>query len=122
MVSTKAETISPIEALNHLVDSGEIKPDPEQRKAIERLSLLAETLSGYQPNIKPKKSSGVFRKLGLFKDPVSKVQKGPDGLYIFGPVGRGKSMLMDLFYNHVNVTRKRRVHFHSFMQEIQKSA
>ena len=56
MVSTKAETISPIEALNHLVDSGEIKPDPEQRKAIERLSLLAETLSGYQPNTKPKKA------------------------------------------------------------------
>ena len=60
MVSTKAETISPIEALNHLVGSGEIKPDPEQRKAIERLSLLAETLSGYQPNINPKKSSGVI--------------------------------------------------------------
>ena len=122
MVSTKAETTSPLEALNYLVESGEIKPDPEQRKAIDRLSLLAETLSGYQPNTKPKKSSGFFKKLGLFKDPVSKVQKGPNGLYIFGPVGRGKSMLMDLFYNHVNVTRKRRVHFHSFMQEIQKSA
>jgi protein AFG1 len=43
---------------------------------------------------------------------------GPKGLYIYGSVGTGKSMIMDLFYNTIPITRKRRVHFHAFMQDI----
>ncbi|KAJ3016186.1 Lactation elevated protein 1 [Thoreauomyces humboldtii] len=47
-------------------------------------------------------------------------QQGPTGLYLYGDVGTGKTMTMDLFYNAANFPRKRRVHFHAFMQDVHK--
>ncbi|KNC98415.1 uncharacterized protein SPPG_06119 [Spizellomyces punctatus DAOM BR117] len=47
-------------------------------------------------------------------------QKGPTGLYLYGDVGTGKTMVMDLFYNTIHVDRKRRVHFHAFMQDVHR--
>src|SRR6185369_312019 len=60
---------------------------------------------------------GFWARLGL--GAVEKPPAGPHGLYIWGPVGRGKSMLMDLFFDDAPVTKKRRVHFHEFMLEVQ---
>ncbi|MBU5819095.1 cell division protein ZapE, partial [Acinetobacter baumannii] len=97
---------SVIERYRALVKAGELRPDPEQAIAAERLHRLAGELEAV-----PKKGSILWRALGRLPEP-------PRGLYIWGSVGRGKSMLMDLFYESVNIRRKRRVHFHEFMLEV----
>lgn len=82
--------------------SGEIRPDPVQAAALVPLVRLEEDLARAEP-------SGFS---SFFKKPESQ-----RGVYLIGPVGRGKSMLMDLFFAHAPVAKKRRVHFHVFMGE-----
>ena len=82
--------------------------DPSQRRAVERLQLLYEEWTAY----KARRSNAVKRL--LVKPPI------PKGVYLWGPVGRGKSFLMDAFYLCVPLVRKRRVHFHHFMREIHR--
>lgn len=89
-----------------LIAAGELRPDPDQLAAAERLNALQEQLEAVPP-----RGSVLWRMLG--KTPAS-----PRGLYMWGGVGRGKSMLMDLFFESVKVQRKRRVHFHEFMLEV----
>jgi cell division protein ZapE len=98
------------------IDAGLILPDPVQRRAAERLHELWGRLRGYDPQ--PKSSpNGWFGRL-LNKKRVDEVPEDyPSGLYLVGDVGRGKSMLMDMFFEAAQVPRKRRVHFHEFMQE-----
>lgn len=81
------------------LDAGQIAPDPAQAEAVERLDQLAHALA----------HPGGF--LGLGRRPAAR------GLYIWGEVGRGKSMLMDLFCGAAPVKKKRRIHFHDFMLE-----
>ena len=85
------------------VADGALKPDPAQAAAAEKLAALARALKSYRP--------GGF---SLFR----KKQDVPRGLYIWGDVGRGKSMLMDLFFETVSVAPKRRVHFNAFMADV----
>ena len=82
--------------------------DPSQRRAVERLQQLYEEWSAY----KARRNTALKRL--LVKPPL------PKGVYLFGPVGRGKSFLMDAFYLCVPLVRKRRVHFHHFMREIHR--
>lgn len=82
-----------------LLASGELAPDPAQEKAAARLQALEAALREYSP-------------WGLFSRAES-----PKGLYLWGDVGRGKSMLMDLFFSRTPLRGKRRVHFNSFMVE-----
>ena len=94
-------------AYDALVAAGELRPDAAQAAVADRLQALAVALES------PAEKPGFFARLGGAKPaPV------PRGLYIWGGVGRGKSMLMDLFFGTVNVNPKRRVHFHEFMLEI----
>jgi cell division protein ZapE len=89
-----------------LIAAGELRADPEQRSGAARLSRLQEELEAV-----PARGSLLWR-LGRAK-PMA-----PRGVYLWGGVGRGKSMLMDLFFASVKIDRKRRVHFHEFMIEV----
>ena len=89
-----------------LVEAGELRPDPEQAASALRLAALATELEAT-----PKRGSVLWRALGRLPEP-------PRGVYLWGGVGRGKSMLMDLFFSCLDIRRKRRVHFHEFMIEV----
>src|SRR6202051_25515 len=92
-----------------LVSSGAIEPDAAQAEAAEALSDLEQRLASYKPTRKQ-------RLLGrLFAD---KNGSPPRGLYIHGEVRRGKTMLMDLFFQHSPVAHKRRANSHEFMAEV----
>ncbi|MEO8560270.1 MAG: cell division protein ZapE [Rhodospirillales bacterium] len=96
-----------LDAYRARLAAGQLKPDALQRNILERLQALNEALAKSAPR-------GLLARLGLSK----KIEPGPTGIYIWGPVGRGKSMLMDLFFQAAPVVRKRRVHFHAFMLEV----
>ena len=100
--------MTPIEAAyQKLIADGQIEADAAQAAAMARLVDLSRALENYHP----RKNASV---LGLLR---RRRQATPKGLYLYGAVGRGKSMLMDLFFAHAPVAKKRRVHFHAFMQE-----
>jgi cell division protein ZapE len=82
--------------------------DPAQWRAVERLQRLFEEWSAYKA-----RRSNALKRL-LVKPPL------PKGVYLWGPVGRGKSFLMDAFFLCVPLVRKRRVHFHHFMRELHR--
>ena len=88
-----------------LVANGVIEADPAQAAAAARLAEAARSLRRWH------------RREGLAAL-VRGSEPPPKGLYIFGPVGRGKTMLMDLFFEATTFRPKRRVHFHEFMAEV----
>ncbi|MBN9042115.1 MAG: cell division protein ZapE [Rhizobiales bacterium 62-47] len=92
-----------------LVASGAIEADPAQARAVEAFATLDEHLLRYRPARK----QGFFGR--LFSD---KKDTAPRGLYVHGEVGRGKTMLMDLFFQQSQVMHKRRAHFHEFMADV----
>ncbi|RJF90432.1 cell division protein ZapE [Sphingomonas cavernae] len=98
--------ITVLQKYEALLRAGELREDSEQRTVAERLDHLQQVLQAA-----PRKGSILWR-LARSKPEV------PRGLYIWGGVGRGKSMLMDLFFSCLDIKRKRRVHFHEFMMEV----
>jgi cell division protein ZapE len=92
----------PFKRYLELVAAGALSPDESQRAAMMRLQALSEALTALE---RPHFS--------LFRARPPR----PRGLYLWGGVGRGKSLLMDIFFKNSDVARKRRVHFHEFMAE-----
>ncbi|MBI1365051.1 MAG: cell division protein ZapE [Alphaproteobacteria bacterium] len=90
----------PLHRYRALVAAGALEPDPAQERAAERLQALEDALAR-------------ARRFRLFAGP----QPAPRGVYLWGEVGRGKSLLMDIFFNNSAARAKRRVHFHEFMAE-----
>lgn len=86
-----------------MVERGELKPDAHQHAAMMALAAIQQQLEASPP-----RGSMLWRLFGQKPDPVR-------GLYLWGGVGRGKSMLMDLFFDCTMIHRKQRVHFHQFM-------
>ena len=88
-------------AYDQLIAANELKPDPAQARAVAVLDRLA----------------GSFHSGNLFSRLFGSKSKGPMGAYLWGGVGRGKSMLMDLAFEHIDIEPRRRVHFNEFMLE-----
>ena len=92
-----------------LAASGRLEADSAQIALIEKLDALLARLAGYSPAKPP---NALERLIGV------KPVEAPRGLYLHGPVGRGKTLLMDLFFEAAQVKAKRRVHFHAFMADV----
>jgi cell division protein ZapE len=105
--------IGPKQAYQKLIDGGDIQSDPSQASGIERLDGLDQALARYAPQMG---KTGWMTRLSLGRNRIPP----PRGLYMWGGVGRGKSMLMDLFFAHSSIAARQRVHFHAFMQEVHK--
>lgn len=103
----------PFQIYLRLRRDGTLRPDKAQERAVAQLQALYEDLKCEKNLSRPQ--NPILSRLGLRqKWPV------PRGIYLFGGVGRGKTMLMDLFYRVVSVRPKRRVHFHAFMHEVHR--
>jgi cell division protein ZapE len=94
--------------------AGQLATDPSQAMAAERLQDLWVKLRGYDP---PPHPSTLLSRLRRLKPADWANDARPNGLYLVGDVGRGKSMLMDLFFETADVKRRKRMHFHAFMQD-----
>jgi cell division protein ZapE len=96
-------TMGPVtKAYAALVAAGELKPDQDQARAVHALDRFA---------------AGLRNNGGFLKRLFGKAE-APCGVYLWGGVGRGKSMLMDLAFDNIAVEPKRRTHFHAFMLEV----
>lgn len=94
-----------------MVSAGQIEADAAQSAAVQRLNDLAQRLG--ETRLARKSSA-----LGWLFGAKAEKPQALKGLYIWGAVGRGKTMLMDLFFIEVSAQRKRRVHFHDFMADV----
>lgn len=91
------------------IAAGKIESDAGQLRAVERLSRLENELDEYRP---ARKSGALGWLMARRSGPA------PRGIYLWGDVGRGKTMLMDLFFGGLAMPKKRRVHFHEFMMDV----
>jgi cell division protein ZapE len=106
-----AEEAGPVALYRERVGGGAIRADAAQQRAVIRLQRLYEVLRDYKP-------AGTVRRGLLGRLFGERPSEPPCGIYLWGPVGRGKSMLMDLFFASAPVVNKRRVHFHAFMLDV----
>ena len=108
-------TAGPMDAYRALIADGVINPDPIQLAAMETLQALDDSLVEYGRQMG---KTGWLARLTLAGNRMAP----PTGIYFHGGVGRGKTMLMDLFYDHCRVedAHKQHVHFHAFMQEVHR--
>lgn len=141
-LSTTSSLTSPItKVINDKINSGQLVHDAAQQRAAERLARLQSALAGYA-NIEASNAFDEARKRAAEEkaakkdDPTESDAKDEDGsatkenkdegkrivvprgMLLYGAVGTGKSMIMDTFYDHAPVAKKRRVHFHSFMADV----
>ena len=121
-------TGNPVQArYTDLIASGVITSDPDQIHIIMQLDKLTNQLNGYESTGTVSNTSGrkgeekslvSFFSSRLFSNSAVSTIIAPKGMYIYGDVGAGKTMVMDMFYSTVNVKLRRRVHFNAFMLDV----
>ena len=111
-------TAGPLAAWRAQVAAKALSGDPDQEICARALQDLHDALGAFAA---AGRTGGLLARLGLARrsEPAA---EAPKGIYIHGAVGRGKSMLMDLFFETAPVAAKRRVHFHAFMTEVHDRA
>ena len=114
-ITPKTHQTGPLAVYQDMIAAGALAADPAQAHAVDRLQDLWDRLRDYDPHISPARGGGLLARLTRRKQAEEYV---PVGLYLVGDVGRGKSMLMDLFFDTAKVSRKRRIHFHKFIQNV----
>ncbi|MBY0354273.1 MAG: AFG1 family ATPase [Rickettsiales bacterium] len=105
---------TPLERYSDMVDRGELQPDAAQTRVVHQLDALYLRLS--QPGFLERRQRRISEFLARWLK--RKAVQHNNGIYLWGDVGRGKSMLMDLLYISLPFAQKRRVHFHRFMLEV----
>ena len=108
----------PLAAWRAQVAAGALSGDPDQEACAQALQDLHDALGAFAA---AGRTGGFLARLGLLRR-AGPAAEAPKGIYIHGAVGRGKSMLMDLFFEAAPVANKRRVHFHAFMTEVHDRA
>jgi len=120
------EATTPLRRFHKLVETGVLRGDDHQTLIIHKLQNLHNQLINYDPPVIPHPSASNSLLSRIFSldttTPYIPPENVPKGLYLFGDVGTGKTMLMDLFYHTLppSLKRKRRVHFHAFMIDVHK--
>ncbi|KIW05867.1 uncharacterized protein PV09_03068 [Verruconis gallopava] len=131
---SRNKTHGPLEEYDERVQSGRLRNDEHQRQIIEDLQDLHDRLAQYTPptvvqptieSLQPRKKSlfgSLFGGKGKEKETTKIPENLPKGIYMYGDVGSGKTMMMDLFFETLppNIKSKTRIHFHNFMQEVHK--
>ncbi|KAG1085968.1 hypothetical protein G6F42_021180 [Rhizopus arrhizus] len=122
-VNTTPLNLSPIRRYDEITSHGLVRSDPGQREVIKKLDDLWYELRQYKP--KAYKEQGKSRSWGRWfgyrnqeHDLIPVDHNVPKSMYVYGNVGTGKTMVMDLFFDTLAITRKRRVHFHAFMLDV----
>ncbi|KAI8331199.1 ATPase [Chlamydoabsidia padenii] len=109
--------VSPLTKYDTITAGGSVHSDAHQRSIVKYLDQLWHDLQNYTPQSKQTMSPSLVGSISkLFATPSR--TRSPMSLYVYGNVGTGKTMVMDLFYDTLPIDRKRRVHFHAFMLDV----